>query len=1007
MLDGLVNGFDSFFVWLNSVLKQNLSDYSDLETAQDDYTLVTKDGSLLSVIKLNGYRSLINVEAFFEKISQPITSGLDPFFLKSGHAMQIWFSIDPYKSEALVKDALSPSYKTIKKLNLDLEEILDERVRNISSMANYEECYLCLYTKPSALVKHEIGQELKAKKEIRSTQMISTKYAQDPFAGNGLLQNKHSAFVDSVVGLFRDQVGISCDKMQVHEAAREIRASIDSDFTDKNWEPSLPGDRVAPNIRKDNHKQQEWDIISPKLSWQVCPRDADADGNSVTIGETIYVPGYIDLLPKEISSFGSLFSTLGGRFPWRISIFIEADGLASVATKGMFASILGATSGSNVLLKTGVDVLKELQAEYSETVVKIRVAFCTWGNKNKPEVVRRQASDLANAISGWGSSQVSEVTGDPVAGFMSSALGAMANSVGTISAAPLGAVSFMSPFSRPASAWEKGSVLFLSPDNKLMPYQPGSTEQTTWIQLLFAKPGSGKSVLMNVMNLALCLAPGIDRLPRVGIVDIGPSSSGLISLIKEALPLEQRHLAQYYRLRMTEEFCVNPFDTQLGCRFPTAEEKAFLNNFLLLLVTDPNKERPEDAMTGLVQAVIDDMYMKVSERGTPKRYDRGADRRVDAALEKSGMIFDEKTSWWEVVDHLFSHDYVHEAMLAQRNAVPVLADASSSAQEDKIRDIYSRVTVSTGETLVEYFNRSVSDALNQYRILARPTVFDIGEARIVALDLDEVAKSGGVQADRQTAVMYMLARYILGKDFKIGPETINEMPYPPHISVPDSIPKEKYRFFHKKKIEDNKEDFKRLCFDEFHRTSKSAMVREQIIVDMREGRKWNLDVTLASQSIKDFDDTMKSFATGIFIMDAGNQRDIEELINTFGMDDPAEQYYLSKGRVHGPRNGRAGVFMSKFSTKTGNYTQLLSANIGAIEMWALTTTAEDVVIRNRLYEKIGPAPARKLLAKEFPRGAAKFVESRREMMKNSGSYTDDDSNIYDQIIEELLKKNGF
>lgn len=1008
MLNGLVNGLDSFFIWLNSALKQNLADYSDLETAQDQYTLVAKDSSLLSIIRVDGYRSLINTEAFFEKISQPIAAGLDPFFVKPGHSMQIWFSIDPTKSEQAVREALAPSYQTIKKLNLELEEILDERVRNISNRANYEECYLVLWTRPSALVKHEIKQENQRKRKMRMEQVAPVKYSQDPFAGNGLLQNQHSSFVDNIESLLADAIGIACQKLSVAEAARCVRKSIDDEYTANNWSPFLPGDKIAPNIRHDMHKAEEWDIVWPKLSWQVCPRDAEIVGNKlVRVGDKLYAPGYVDILPKDIQPFAALFASLGGKFPWRLSFTIEGDGLSAVTTRGLFASILGFASGDNKLLNTGVKVLREMKEEYNQTVVKTRVAFCTWGRKDKVAEVERQASELANAVSGWGTCLVSEVTGDPIGGFMSSSLGATLNSVATVSAAPLEAITFMSPFSRPSSAWRKGSVLFLSPDQKLMPYQPGSSEQTTWIQLLFAKPGSGKSVLMNVTNLALCLAPGIERLPRIGIVDIGPSSSGLISLLKEALPADKRHLVQYYRIRMTEEFCVNPFDTQLGCRFPTAEEKAFLNNFLLLLVTDPNKEKPEDAMTGLVQAIIDDMYMKTSEKGMPKRYDRGVDRKIDEALDDTGMMFDDKTTWWEVVDHLFNNDKVHESMLAQRHAVPLLSDAASSAQDDKIKDIYSKVTVSTGETLVQYFNRSVTDALNQYRILGRPTVFDIGEARVVSLDLDEVAKSGGVQAERQTAVMYMLARYILGKDFKIGPDTVNEMPYPPHMLVPENIPKEKYKAFHKKKIEDCKEDFKRLCFDEFHRTSKSAMVREQIIVDMREGRKWNLDVTLASQSIKDFDETMKSFATGIFIMDGGNEKDIKELVDTFGMDDPAEQYYLSKGRVHGPRGGRPGVFMAKFLTNTGKYTQLLSAHIGSIEMWALSTTAEDAAVRSRLYERIGPSAARKLLAQEYPYGIKKVVEQRKEAMKNTGSYTDDDSNIYVQLVEEILKKAGY
>ena len=165
MLSGIVNGLDSFFIWLNSELKQNLADYSDLETAQDEYAMVAKDGSLLSVIRIDGYKSLINTEAFYQKISNPLSSGLDQFMSKSGHMMQIWFSIDPTKSETLVRQALEPSYQTAKRLHLDLEEILDERVKHISARANFEECYLVLWTRPSSLVKNERKQEVKDKKK--------------------------------------------------------------------------------------------------------------------------------------------------------------------------------------------------------------------------------------------------------------------------------------------------------------------------------------------------------------------------------------------------------------------------------------------------------------------------------------------------------------------------------------------------------------------------------------------------------------------------------------------------------------------------------------------------------------------------------------------------------------------------------------------------------------------------------------------------------------------------
>src|SRR5690606_18146633 len=150
----------------------------------------------------------------------------------------------------------------------------------------------------------------------------------------------------------------------------------------------------------------------------------------------------------------------------------------------------------------------------------------------------------------------------------------------------------------------------------------------------------------------------------------------------------------------------------------------------------------------------------------------------------------------------------------------------------------------------------ISSAVREYPILSRITAFDLGEARIVSLDLDEVAKSGGDAADRQTAIMYMLARYILARHYYLTEDALKDMP-------------ELYRAYHKSRILEIREDPKRIVFDEFHRTSKVQAVRDQVLVDMREGRKWKVQISLISQSLDDFDAVMVEFATSIFIMDAG------------------------------------------------------------------------------------------------------------------------------------------
>ena len=78
-------------------------------------------------------------------------------------------------------------------------------------------------------------------------------------------------------------------------------------------------------------------------------------------------------------------------------------------------------------------------------------------------------------------------------------------------------------------------------------------------------------------------------------------------------------------------------------------------------------------------------------------------------------------------------------------------------------------------------------------------------------------------------------------------------------------------------------------------------------------------------------------------------------------------------------------------------------------MWAFSTTAEDVRIRNALYDQIGAANTRTLLAKLYPTGsAAKEIEKRLATFKDANAtemelITKEQTNsLIEQLINEIL-----
>ncbi len=989
ILQPIVDTVGALMSWLSTSLRQTTNSYCELQTADSSNVLVAHDGSLLSVIDLSGVISLIGKDEF-AYIQEGLCQALQNTMSQPGHSIQVLFNYNPGDIAGVIQDIYEQAQETSTRLDLSLDYLFQERVNTMSSYCSHEKVYMVLWTRLTSLTSDQLKASNKDKlKMIKKNNIPAFTQTQNILAAVPELRETHDSFVGSVVTDMTNY-GLVASLLEVHDAVYAMRSIADPEFTAREWRAFLPGDKITPKAFH-KAKGEVSDLLWPDLGKQILPRDAERlDLRTARLGDRIYSTVYIDLFPKEVQNFTRLFSrTLHSGIPWRISFLLDSDGLGHANFKSSVASVLTFTSSQNRLLSDSLKLLSYINLNTDDAVVKLRVAASTWAPEGETRLLRSRSAILAKAIEGWGSCDVSEICGDPFEGVVSTMMGVSANSPSSASIAPLSNVVHMLPLFRPSSPWKKGAILFRTIDGKPWPYHPGSHHQSTFIDLFYARPGSGKSVLSNTINLAACLSPGISRLPRIAIIDIGPSSSGLISLLQEALPPEKKNQVAYHRLQMTPEHAINPFDTQLGCRYPTPLERTFLVNFLTLLATPVGEDSAYDGIADMSGLIIDELYKSLEDTENPNIYSSSLEPIVDGILDEIDFVTDAKTTWWEITDALFSAGFETEALLAQRYAMPVLSDIAAICRMSVIEDLYGKITAPTGEPLIHAFSRMISSAVREYPLISQITQFSLGEARVVALDLDEVAKSGGDAANRQTAVMYMLARYVLAKNYYLTDDVLHNMP-----SV--------YRKYHKERINEIREDPKRIVYDEFHRTVHSQAVRDQVIVDMREGRKWKVQVALISQSLEDFDQVMVEFATSIFIMEAGPEAAVKKTAQVFGLTETAKN--VLRQRVHGPREGGA-TFLAQFATKLGTYTQLLTNTLGPVELWALTTTADDANIRNMLYKKIGPKKARIVLAKRFPSGSAvASIESRLVDYKNTVGLIDDEDkiNVIHDIVQELI-----
>jgi intracellular multiplication protein IcmB len=209
-----------------------------------------------------------------------------------------------------------------------------------------------------------------------------------------------------------------------------------------------------------------------------------------------------------------------------------------------------------------------------------------------------------------------------------------------------------------------------------------------------------------------------------------------------------------------------------------------------------------------------------------------------------------------------------------------------------------------------------------------------------------------------------------------------------------------YRSYHAKKIEDDAAAPKKICMDEFHRTKNCQPVRNQTVTDIREGRKFDVQIALLSQMVDDFDASMIELVTNIFILSKGIAEDtITKIIDKFKPSTDAIK--ALKTHVTGPTKEGSSM-LYKGSMKGKNSAEMvIRLTLGPVEVWAYSTTHEDVMMRNKLTKKIGLNNALRILSREFPGGTAKpYIQSR-----NFESSAEVDENIYDVIVAELVVKH--
>ncbi len=987
---------DDFLYNLNDIFKQPVSSYCRLQTTMGDHTLVADDGSMISIMECHGNLNLAGDEELRTTVQRLLT-GLNSRMKDAGHCIQVVMTYDPDQAHEEVKEKFQPSRTTLRNLNINIDPVMDDWESAIAQYCSAEHVLIVAWTRPFCLSKPE---EKKAGRNMRKNHLSAPSGPLIQNVGKVMVEltEQHSGFLSILEEAFK-HAAVFTDILNCHEALWWVRHEIDPAFTSRDWKACIPGDRLPMKLSDKSWAPDDITEFSYKpLAEQVFPREGEKKSRTTfRIGDHIHAPLSLELAPQTPLPFNMLFRRLVNKeMPFRTSFLLEGCPIPlMMSIKKQFANGLSFTSSVNKQYSLAVD---QLQARLIKgiTNVKFSANFDTWViDDQTPEctkLLQKRRADLVSAIQAWGTCDCSEISGDPLLGVAATIPALMPTSPAPSTMPPLEDVLYMMPFTRTASIWQEGSLIFRTPDGKIMPYTQGSSKQSAWIDVGFGPMGTSKSVCLNTINWGFLTQPGLTSLPYLTILDIGGSSEGLIRLLQSVLPREQQHIAQSFSLRLDPDYSINPCDLPLGCQKPIDRHISFLVNLLCLFATPLGDTAPPNGIPGIARKAITAAYEEFSDEINPKLYTHGVDPMIDELVEGLNIPTDERTTWREISKFLFKQEMFREASLAQRYAVPLVPDIAALVKTERVASMYKDEKTPFGTPVPDYFWRSIIEAIQAYPILKYPTRFEIGdETKIVSIDLEEVAPKGGADANRQTSVMLMLARHAGASHFFMKPGDINYVP-------------ELYKPYHIKRLQDLERQPKRLCYDELHRYIVDDAIAKQLTDDLktaaRESRKWDLHIGLYSQKILDIPKTILELATSIFVLGAGTQIDVNYIVETFGLNESA---WHAIRNLRQPRPQGATMFaLFKVRDTNGYACQLLTNTLGKMALWAFSSTKEDRNVRNPLYKKLGTLKTLTLLAKRYPGGIKDIVQSRKNMITET-SNLETAKDVTEEIINEILQ----
>ncbi len=935
--------------WITSfALHGDVAAHIQVSAPLDEYSLQTVNRDLMTVIEIKGIRSLVGTREY-EAISKRFGEIISKY-MKAGngrqHAYALGFRSDPAGAPRRLREVFDPMLRTAMRLGIKNFTPLLTQVEALSGVCSDETAYLVVYTHQKGLSKQDQQRNVEARAAMLSKiakaapgSRIDETISQPVRIPATQVIARHSSAVqnlltDLAADFNKGGCGLLVEKLTCAQGLSLIRRHTDSSSFPASWRPRLIGDVSASRPQSMTRRKGEATHLTPlALSRQLVTepsREFFEEIEYVQRGALLYA-GLSMLAPPENGSepWLDLMNRLNRQIPIAVNFEIIPNGESDIRKADQFFSaMIGAFNDYNREIKLSWKHLAELKKS-GVYVCGMRVVMMTWAADKA--TLLDHLMFLKASVEAWGSAVATNETGTPALLSYAAAAGLCRRMPAHYMPGPTVEFARMLPIFSAASVWDDGQFVPHTKQGRPYPIKFGSTLQNFWGAAVLAPSGSGKSFLLNLINSGILLTPGLDKLPYMTLIDVGPSLRLALDMSRAQLPVHLRSQILSVRLRNDPDYCINFLDTQHGLDRLTDVDRDFAISVVSAVCPNlgPEGER-------FIGQVIDSAFRMFGRNSTEqRRWQSSLDERISRAIADIGMEVNPDTFVWEVVDALMDAGRVEESAIAQRYAMPRLQDLIKASRATEILTSYGETPTPTREKILTVFTRNIQTGQASYQLISGFTKFDVGSARVVSVDLEEVVTASETEeAKLRAAVMFLFSRRLGARNYFLRWEELEKL-------VP-----ERYRAYQRARVEDIQESQKFLLYDELHYASGIPAMRRQLATDNRVSRKYLVIPFLSSQRLVDFPADVIENTYIYFILGTGSDNSLDELKRTFGLTD-------SEAQAIGQECNGPGTMFALFKTKKGATSQILKTTSSGFYKWAFNTDKADALLRDKVVEMMG------------------------------------------------------